>query len=108
MNPTISFNGESIVLEFPENEFSVTIPLDRCGVQCNKSNTPLPNQRGWKVLLDILKARYSASHRSERTIGTQASPTSYQIEQALKSKLRLTVVSKRKAKANLTLEDLGL
>jgi hypothetical protein len=105
-DPTIRFDGNALVLHFPENDHEISIPIERCEVINNNWGTPLPNQRGWRVLLDVLHARYSADCREKRTISTPAGPTIYQIEQALLAKLppkRKTV-----AKAELSLEDLDL
>jgi hypothetical protein len=100
--PTIYFDGDNLVLTFPENNNSVKIPISRCRIYTNDS------QRGWKVILDTLKARYASEHRSERTISTASSPTVYQIEKALLKKKIFPPKSKTKATVNLSLEDLGL
>jgi hypothetical protein len=104
----IYFDGQALILTFPENANSVSIPISRCGICTNDSNQPLPNQRGWHTILEILKSRYSSSHRAQRTISTPSSPTIYQIERALLNKTVLPSKSKTKATVNLSLEDLGL
>jgi len=103
-DPTIRFDGNALILHFPENDHEVSIPINRCEVISNNWGTPLPNQRGWYALLDILHARYSATCREQRTISTPSGPTIYQIEQMLK----LPPKRKTVAKAELTLEDLDL
>lgn len=70
-----------------ETGHTVRIPLDRCDVVVNGWGNPLPGQRGWRVLLDILRERTRSATlaRSERTIGTKASPVQYDLDKMLQA-----------------------
>ena len=103
----ISYNGEFICLSFESpirtaRVHTIKIPIDRCGIKRNKSGNPLPDQVGWHQLLSILKAQRSAKSDEDRKIGTKAAPVQYDLERIKKA------LTRRKAKPEMTLEDLGL
>ncbi len=78
---SIWFNGTHICVSFP-NDQTITIPLERCGVETNDWGSPLPSQRGWALLLQLFKDRVNA-HREETKIGQRGQPTQYECERAL-------------------------
>lgn len=88
-HPTIHLSGDSLVLTFPPagNEtrtHEVNIPIDRCGIVSGWGGQPIASQRGWALLLDILRERQSASHTP--TIAIPSAPNFYQVERALHAK----------------------
>jgi len=85
----IWFDGDNICLECPadpgHSAHVVKLPIERCRIETNATGTPLPSQRGWDVLLRILKERYASSHRQDRVIATNSAPVGYMVEQWLKN-----------------------
>ena len=103
----ISYDGQHIILTLPSPLSSarahvLRIPIEKCGICKSNSGNPLPSQVGWNHLLSILKAQHAARTAAERCIGTRAAPVQYDLEQIKR------VLSKRKARPEMTLEDLGL
>lgn len=93
-HPTLHLRGPNLILTFPPagseaREHTIAIPLARCGIECNSLGNPLPTQRGWHALLDILRERERDAYTP--TIATKAAPNFYQIEQALLAKAKPTL-----------------
>lgn len=102
------FSGDSLVFTAPaspgESAIFLTIPIEKAGIVTTPQGSPLTNQLGWKALLDILKARYHTSHRTQRTIGMKSSPVEYDLEKMLKK----ITYSKKPLPPEITLEDLDI
>lgn len=110
----IWFDGANLRLQLPpdgpeSHGNTVILPLERLGIVRNEAGAPRPDQRGWLVLLDVLRARLAAA---DRRIGTQASPVQYDIEAVLRGVESAPSVAERKrAKsedAEQVLRDAGL
>lgn len=114
---SIWFTGTSINITFP-NDQTIVIPLERCGVETNDSGAPLPSQRGWALIAQLLKDRAAAS-RDENKIGQRGQPTQYEVERALALDAKYAYIlgamaaakvvdAQAKAEAAAELEALGL
>lgn len=101
---SIWFEGDKLCLAFDENSHQVAIPVERAEVIRNGFGTPLPSQRGWEVLLSILRERYHEATKRVNQIARKSAPIQYMVEQVLKAK----AATKRKASPELSLEDLDL
>ncbi len=92
--------GDRIAVQF-EGSHTIFIDLARCGVECNNSGSTLPTQRGWEVLLSILKDRSRATARPR--IAERGAPVQYDIEQMLRAVQHYD----SRGTAATQLEDLG-
>lgn len=114
---SIWFTGDSINISFQDDQ-TIVLPIDRCGVETNDWGSPLPSQRGWAVILQCLKDRANAS-RDEKRIGQRGQPTQYEVERALALDAKYAYMlgamkavkvadEVERAAAKLELEELGL
>ncbi len=113
----IWFKGDALCVSFP-NQQTIVIPVERCGIAKSEAGTPLPSQRGWMVLLQLMKDR-AAQARDETKIGQKGQPTQYEIERAMASDAKYAYIlgamaqakavsASEKAKASEFLKELGL
>lgn len=63
----------------------VAIPLTKCSIETTEGGSILGRQRGWLVLLDLLKSKEREKRNPTPKIGQQGSPVRYDIEQMLKT-----------------------
>lgn len=123
------FDGKDIVIAFGKDSHWVRVPIEKCSIisgefmarwygdkyghtrkylyEQGAGSTPVGQQRGWAVILDILKERHNTASALQ-TIATQSAPIAYMVEQFLKSGGSVKQCSKKKADENISLEDLGL
>lgn len=104
--------GDGLRILFPPTipegrSHTVTIPLDRAGVECNDWGQPLPSQRGWKFLLDLLTERH---RNGAKPVGSKSTPTQYDLDKiAAHWNGKITRIEKKKdAPPDLTLDDIEL
>lgn len=83
---TIWLAGENICIALPsgasQKSHTIRIPVAKCSIETSEWGEPLARQRGWMVLLDILKQRQQLR---EAPIGTRAAPVQYDIEEMLRA-----------------------
>jgi hypothetical protein len=85
---TIWLAGDQIHITLPSGPggkiHTIRIPLAKCSIETSEWGEPLARQRGWLVLLELLKQR-----QQERTapirMGDRAAPVQYDIDQMLKA-----------------------
>ena len=110
-------NGTHICISFP-NDQTITIPLERCGIETNDWGSPLPSQRGWALLSQLMKDR-AAQSQNETRIGERGQPTQYAVERALALDAKYVAIlgamaqgkaldAEAKARAEAELAELGL
>jgi|SRR5580658_2278146 hypothetical protein len=77
----IWYRGDALIVSFATHDgegHTVTLPLDRLVVGRDA------DQRGWLVLLEVLRARHLAAQQARRPlIGTSEMPTRMQVEALL-------------------------
>src|SRR5579872_2168694 len=62
---------------------TISIPLAKCSLECGDGGQILGRQRGWLVLLDLLKQKEREKRSPAAKIGERASPPRYDIEKML-------------------------
>ncbi len=67
----------AIVLKHP-NTPEIKIPIERCGVNLTAWGMPLANQRGWEILIRLL--RDNAKQNCTATIGMPAAPIQHMVD----------------------------
>lgn len=77
---TVWTNGLALMIAFP-GQHTIAIPLESCGIEKTAGGSPLPSQRGWSVLRDLLNIRRMASVTP--TVGMAGAPVQYDIEKML-------------------------
>jgi hypothetical protein len=111
----IRFTGEALVLTLPAladglTPRELTIPIDCCGIVCNGWGNPLPHQRGWAKLLEILAERKRLAdlgiHRP--VLGGKGEPLTWELAKALRSGAKPKPSPEGVAEAKLALAALGL
>jgi|SRR5215813_12786482 len=79
----------------------LTLPMGKCSVETNDFGQPLGRQRGWMILIDILRQR----EKSGRTgIGTKGDPVQYDVERML---VAMATGQKSKAKVDKLIKQVG-
>lgn len=62
---------------------TLKLPLDKCGIETSAFGGIRASQRGWAILLDILRAREAAGQRPAY-IGTRSAPVQYDVDKMIK------------------------
>lgn len=107
-------SGDSIRLLIPptttdDRSHTLSIPIERCGINVNEFGQTLPNQRGWEAIIKTLRDR-SASRENPK-LGESGAPTQYDLDQIMRAlgEGKVTRIEKKKnAPERLELEDLDL
>lgn len=80
--------GDQIHLSLPSGpdgkSHTIRIPLAKCSIESGEWGEPLARQRGWLVLLDILKQRQQERQQPVR-LGDRAAPVQYDIDAMLRA-----------------------
>ena len=80
--------GDTIHLALPSGpdgkSHIIRIPLAKCSIESSEWGEPLARQRGWLVLLDILKQRQQERQQPVR-LGDRAAPVQYDIDAMLRA-----------------------
>jgi len=82
----------------------LTLPLAKCSIEVSEFGQPLARQRGWLILIDLLKER---ARSGRKTIGFAANPVQYDVDQMLLAMAQTKRVVKN-GKAEDILKELGL
>lgn len=93
----------------PSPSHTIFIDTAKCSVECSSWGEPLARQRGWAILLQLLRSRESdAAARRPSKIGTSGAITLYALESALRSGAAVRRFAPSGAPAATSLADLGL
>jgi hypothetical protein len=81
--------GHELVLGLPPTApgvrgTTVRLPLERCEAIASAFGGTLANQRGWAILLDILRQREHAGQRPA-TVGTRQAPVQYDVDAMIRA-----------------------
>lgn len=106
---SIWFTGDAISIAFPPQGpeakgSTITIPLDRCGIETSGWGAPLPSQRGWAVILTFLKQRASAAREFKR-LSDPGTPSQYEVERALASDAKYAAILGAMAQAKVASKE---
>ena len=71
----------------------IKVPVGKCSIETSEWGEPLASQRGWMVVLDLLKQRQQERAAPSR-LGDRAAPVQYDID----AMLRAVSTSPQKAK----------
>ena len=77
---TVWTNGLALMIASPD-QHTIAIPLESCGIEKTAGGSPLPSQRGWSVLRDLLNIRRMS--QATPTVGMRGAPVQYDIEKML-------------------------
>jgi len=102
---SIWIEGDVIHLCLPpksgERQHFLELPQAKCSIETNDFGQPLTRQRGWLILIDILRQR----EKSGRTgIGTKGDPVKYDVEKML---VAMATEKRSSAKIDRLIKKLG-
>lgn len=80
--------GDQIFMALPSGPdgkiHTIKVPLAKCSIETSEWGEPLASQRGWMVVLDILKQRQQERQAPAR-LGDRAAPVQYDIDAMLRA-----------------------
>lgn len=85
---SIWLTGDTLNIAIPPaadgtRQHTICLPLAKCSIETTEGGSILGRQRGWLVLLELLKSKEREKRNPNAKIGNASAPVKYDIEQML-------------------------